>query len=183
MHDAALAGSHGVEAKGLLGGLHALSGDAGGHAQFFKAQRAITAAIDVNFFVELRLEAQSAKRQMFQGLEYFGAALEQDFFVAPVDIGEHFRIIAAARLNHLHADLQLQSRGAQDFFEEIAKRVGSRLAVELPVLNQFLSHGALNKRIKLRWHVAVRKLIVSCSCRFYPSPVLPAQAADACDSA
>src|SRR5229473_6165373 len=183
MDDAAFARSHRVEAKRLLGGLHALGGDFGGHAQLFKAQRAISAAIDVNFFVKLRLEAQSTKRKMFQGLEYFGAALEQDFFVAPVDIGEHFRIIAAARLNHLYADLQLQSRGAQDFFEKIAKRVGSCLAVELPVLNQFLSHGALNKSIKLRWHVVARKLIVSCSCRFYPSPVLPVQAADACDSA
>src|SRR5712691_7922600 len=141
MHDAALAGSHGVEAKVLLGGLHALSGDAGGHAQFFKAQRAITAAIDVNFFVKLRLEAQSAKGQMFQGLEDFGATLEQDFFVAPVDIGKHFRIIYAARFNHLHGDLQLQTGGAHNFFEKIAKRVGGRLAVELKVTVQVVEPG------------------------------------------
>src|SRR5229473_3174775 len=61
MDDAAFARGHGVEAKRLLGGLHALGGDFGGHAQLFKAQRAISAAIDVNFFVELRLKAQNAR--------------------------------------------------------------------------------------------------------------------------
>src|SRR5690349_5483246 len=45
--DAALARGHGIQAKGLLGGLDAFGGNASGHAKLFKTESAIAAAIEV----------------------------------------------------------------------------------------------------------------------------------------
>ena len=58
MHNAAFARGHGIQAEGLFRGLHAFRSHTSGHFQLFKAQRAVAAAIDMNFFVVRRLQAQ-----------------------------------------------------------------------------------------------------------------------------
>src|ERR1700738_3808566 len=76
MHDAPFARGHRIEPKRLLRGLYALRSHLRGHPQFFKTQRAITAAIDLNLFVMLRLQTQSAKREMLESLQNFRPALQ-----------------------------------------------------------------------------------------------------------
>ena len=90
--DAALARGHGIEAEGLAGAFDAFGGDFGGHAEFFEAEGAVAAAIDVNFFVEGGLEAQGAESEMLDGFEDFGVSFEQDFFVAAVEVGDDFGV-------------------------------------------------------------------------------------------
>src|ERR1700685_1619379 len=51
MHDATLSRRHGIQPKRLRRTLHTLGSYARGHAQLFKSQRAITAAVKMNFFV------------------------------------------------------------------------------------------------------------------------------------
>ena len=77
MHDATLPRGHGIQAKWLLRGLHALRGNPRGHAQLFKPQSAVTATIEMNLFVERGLEPQRAKRQMLQRFQKFGSTLEE----------------------------------------------------------------------------------------------------------
>ncbi len=92
MHDAALARGHGVEAERLPGAFDALGSDFGGHAEFFEAQGAVAAAIDVNFFVEGGLEAESAECEMLDGFQHLSVSFEQDFFVAAVEVGDDFGV-------------------------------------------------------------------------------------------
>ena len=61
--DAAFARGHGIQAERLARSFDAFGGNFGGHAQLFKTQRAVAGAVDMNFFVEGRLEAQRAERQ------------------------------------------------------------------------------------------------------------------------
>jgi UDP-N-acetylmuramoylalanine-D-glutamate ligase len=68
MHDAAFARRHGIQPERLARRLHAFRGHARRHLQFFKAQRAITAAINMNLFVVRRLQAQRLERQVFERL-------------------------------------------------------------------------------------------------------------------
>jgi len=44
----------------------------------------------------------------------------------------------------------LKSGDAHDFFKKTAQRIGGCLAIELPVMHQFLSHGAFNKESNSR---------------------------------
>jgi len=60
MDDATFARGHGIEFKGLAGGLHAFGGDASGHAKFFEAKSAVAATIEVNFFMMRGFEAEGA---------------------------------------------------------------------------------------------------------------------------
>src|SRR5579864_1040565 len=68
MHDAPLARRHGVKPERLVRALYAFCRDARRHAQLFKAQGAIAAAVQMNFFVVRRFEAQRAKREMLERL-------------------------------------------------------------------------------------------------------------------
>src|SRR5450755_2711682 len=90
--DAALARGHGIEAEGVAGAFDAFGGDFGGHAEFFYAEGAVAAAIDVNFFVEGGLEAEGAESEMLDGFEDFGVSFEEDFLVAAVEVGDDFGV-------------------------------------------------------------------------------------------
>ena len=57
----------GLRRKGWREDFDAFGGDFGGHAQFLETQGAVATAIDVNFFVEVGFEAQSAESEMLDG--------------------------------------------------------------------------------------------------------------------
>jgi hypothetical protein len=105
MDDAAFARGHGIEAKGLLGGLDAFGGNASGHAKLFKTESAIAAAVEVNFFVVDGLEAQSTKGEMLEGFEEFGTMLEEKFFIAAVKVGKDFGVAAGVGSYGLHTHI------------------------------------------------------------------------------
>jgi len=94
VHNAAFARRHRIEAERLFRGLYALGGHARRHPQLFKPQCAVTAAVEMDFFVKGGLDPQSAKRKMLERFQHFGTALEQDFLVAPIKIGNHFGLTA-----------------------------------------------------------------------------------------
>ena len=75
--DAPFARIHWIEFERLAGGLDPFGGGASHHFQFFDAQGAVAGAVQEDFVLERRFEAKSAKGQMFDGLEEFGATLEQ----------------------------------------------------------------------------------------------------------
>src|SRR2546422_10401690 len=85
-----LARGHGIKANRLLAVLSALGAHAGSHAQLFKPQRAVAAAIEMNLVVVNRLEPQRLQREMFQRLKHFRAALKKDFLVVSIDVGDDF---------------------------------------------------------------------------------------------
>jgi hypothetical protein len=131
--DAALARGHGIEAKGLLGGLDAFGGDTGSHAKLLKAQCAIAAAIEVNLFVVDRLESQSAKGEMLESFEELGAMLEEKFFIAAVEVGDDFGVATGVRSDGLNSHVQLEACRPDNLLEKVAKGVGSSLPVQLIV--------------------------------------------------
>ncbi len=128
--------------------LYALGGDTRSHAQLFEAQGAISAAVQVNFFMVHRLEPQRAKRQVFNRLQQLRAVFEQKIFVPSVEICQHFGVPSvglAAWLDRAHVCFQLEVRRAYHFFQEMAQRVGCCLPVELAVPDKGLSHGPPDK--------------------------------------
>jgi hypothetical protein len=133
--DAALTRGHGIETKGLLGGLDAFGGNAGGHTKFFKTEGAIAAAVEMNFFVIDGIEAQGAKGEMLEGFEHFGAVLEEKFFVPAVEIGDDFGIAAGVRSYGLDAYGELKTCSADNLFEKLAQVVGGGLPVQLTVVD------------------------------------------------
>src|SRR6202040_568194 len=111
MHDAALARGHGIQAEWLARSLHAFSGNARRHAQFFKTQRAVAAAIDVYLFMESRFQPQRPEGEVFERFQKFRAALQENLFVLAVEIGEHFRVASGAfsiSRNRVYVYLQLE---------------------------------------------------------------------------
>ena len=66
MHNAALARGHRVQPERLVRALDAFRRHPRGHTQLFKAQSAIPAAVQMNFFVVARFEPQRAKRQVLK---------------------------------------------------------------------------------------------------------------------
>jgi hypothetical protein len=144
MDDAAFARRHGIEAKRLTRQFDALSGDLGGHAQLFEAQGAVTAAIDVNFFMEGRLEAQSAKSEMLDGFEDFGVALEKNVLVAAIEVGDDFREAFFNRSiggDSADIDFEVESGGANAFGEKFLESSGSGDAIKFTVKNVVGNHG------------------------------------------
>src|SRR6267142_6140294 len=191
MHNTPFARRHRVQSKRLLGCLHPLCSNLSRHAQLFKSQRPVTAAIDVNLFVVLRLQPQSAKRQVLQRLQNLRAALQQNLFVAAVHVRKNFRV-ATPRLGHAHLHLQLKSRCSYGLFQELAQSLDRRLPIKLSVLNKFLSHGRLklqtepheNSGPDLLYPSFFERLTSSCFFRFSrASGSPPSLAKDACGSA
>src|SRR5579863_7728137 len=86
--DAAVAGVHGIEFKGLTGGLDAFGGGTGHHFEFLEAQGAIAGAVQKDFVLEGRLETERAMGEMLDGLEELGAAFEEQAVIATGEFGE-----------------------------------------------------------------------------------------------
>jgi len=68
MHDAAFARGHGIQPERLAGTQHAFGGNACRHLQFFESQRAVAAAIDVNFLMISRFQPQTRGKRGVQTL-------------------------------------------------------------------------------------------------------------------
>ena len=131
--DAALARGHGIEAKGLLGGLDAFGGNARGHTKFFKTEGAIAAAVEMNFLVIDGIEAQGAKGEMLEGFEHFGAMFEEEFFVAAIEVGDDFGIATGVWSHGLDANVELKAPRANNLFHKFAQSVGGSLPVQVTV--------------------------------------------------
>jgi hypothetical protein len=114
MDDATFARGHRIEFERLTGSLDAFGGDAGGHAEFFEAQGAIAAAIEMDFFVMRGFEAQRAQRQMLDGFQDFGVTFKQDFFIATIEVGDNLSLAVrgVGRVDGTHVDFQVQAGGA-----------------------------------------------------------------------
>jgi hypothetical protein len=146
--DAALAGGHGIEAEWLAGAFDAFGGDFGGHAEFFEAQGAVAAAIDVNFFVESGFETESAECEMLDGFEDFGVSFEQDFFVAAVEVGDDFGVAFQAGVfgrNGADGYFQLEAGGADAVVEKFLQRFRGGGAIEFAVANEVGDHKLLER--------------------------------------
>src|SRR5712664_1825552 len=147
MHDAALARGHGIQPEWLARSLHAFRGDARRHAQFFKPQRSVAAAIDVNLFMVSRFQPQGPEGEMFERFQYFRAALQENLFVLAVEIGEHFRVASrsfAFSRNRANVDLQVEPGNTHDILQKMAQGLGCRLPVQLPIADKFFSHRRSN---------------------------------------
>ena len=110
------------------------------HAQLFKTQSAIPAAIQMNFFVKRRLQPQSAKRQMLKRFQQLSTVLQQQLLVASIQIGDHFGIASGVSGHRVYRCFQLKSSGAHRLIEEFLQRVNRRVAVQMSVLDKFLRH-------------------------------------------
>ena len=69
------------------------------------------------------LEAERLEGQMFNGFQEIGAALEKDFFVATVEVGEDFRVVLGAGFvgrDDAHVNFQVEPSGTDDAFQEMA---------------------------------------------------------------
>src|SRR5271169_3145058 len=91
MHDAAFPRGHGIQLERLLRFEHAFGGHPRRHAQFLKAKRAKTSAIEMNFFMVSGLQPKSAKRQVLERFQNFTSAGDEDLFVLAIDICKDFR--------------------------------------------------------------------------------------------
>jgi hypothetical protein len=142
MDDAAFARRHGIEAKRLTRQFDALSGDLGGHAQLFEAQGAVTAAIDVNFFMEGGLETKGAKGEMLDGLEDFGVTLEKNFLVTAVEVGDDFgeAFFSGSFGKSADVDFEFEASGANAFGEKFLESSGSGDAIKFSVKNVVGNH-------------------------------------------
>ena len=136
MNDAALARRHGVEFKRLARCQHTLRGDSGRHSQFLKSQRPVARAIDLNFFVPLRFELQNAVRQVFERLQHFAAALQEQFLVRTIQVGQNFRFTFGDRRmlrQYGHLQREPEATCTNRVGEKISQRFGRGGAVELAI--------------------------------------------------
>ena len=143
MHDAALAGGHGVQLKRLLGSEHPFGGKARGHAQLLETKGAKTAAIEMDFFMKSRVQTEGAKGQMLEGFQNVGTAGQQNFFVQAIEIGEHFGLAfrsGRGGIEGAHFDGEFELPGANDVVEENAQSCGSGFPVELTLMDKLLGH-------------------------------------------
>jgi hypothetical protein len=148
MHDAPFPRGHGVQLERLARTLHAFRSHTRGHTQLFKTQRAVTSAVDVDFFVVSRFQPQRFERQVLEGLQDFRVVPQQNLFIPAIEIREHFRIALGAcgiRRNGAHTHIQFKSGGAHDALQKMAQRLGGCLPVQLAISNEFLSHTALER--------------------------------------
>lgn len=132
VNDPAFAGGHRIETEGLARGLHALGSNARSHAQFFKAQRAVTSTIEMNFLVIRGFEAQRAKRQVLDSFQDFGVAFEQSVLIAAVEVGSDFGIggiAACGRLDSAHGHFQIPAASTDDFLQKLLQRRSRGLPV------------------------------------------------------
>ena len=133
----------GLRRNGWRGAFDAFGGDFGGHAEFFEAQGAVAAAIDVNFFVEGGLEAESAESEMLDGFEDFGVSFEEDFLVAAVEVGDDFGVAFQAGVSGRDgADVyfELEAGGADAVVEKFLQRFRGGGAIEFAVANEVGDH-------------------------------------------
>src|ERR1700730_11551450 len=82
---------------------------------------------------------------MLEGLQDLCSALQEQFLVSPVQIGDDFRIPSGIRRSHAHGHLQLESRRLDSLFQELPERIGGSLSVELAILDRFLRHESSNE--------------------------------------
>ena len=76
---------------------NAFGGDARGKFQFFDAKGAVAAGIEADAAIKLRIEPKPAERNVFERLEQFGVALEQQILIAAPKNDEDFRIFELRR--------------------------------------------------------------------------------------
>lgn len=139
MDDAAFAGVHGIEFEGLLGGLHAFGGGASHHFEFFDAEGAVTGTVEKDFVLEGRFQAESAVGEMFDGLEEFGAAFEEEFGVAAGKFGEDFSaaVIGSGAFGEgADGGLQGEFAGADGVIEEFLQGGDGRRTIEVIIFDQ-----------------------------------------------
>src|SRR5438477_11728466 len=92
-----------------------------------------------------RFHPQRAQGEVFERFQDFAAVLEENFFVFAVNVGEHLRVASRAfpfGRNRPHVYLQLKSGNTDDILQKLAQGIGPRLAVQLPIMDQYLSHRA-----------------------------------------
>ena len=139
MDDAAFAGVHGIELEGLLGGLNAFGGGASHHFKFFDAEGAVAGAVEEDFVLEGRFEAESAMGEMFDGLEKFGAAFEEEFGVAAGKFGEDFGaavVGGGAFGERADGGLQGEFAGGDGVIEEFLQGGDGRRTIEVVIFDQ-----------------------------------------------
>ena len=77
---------------------------------------------------------------MFEGLQHFGAALQQQLFIAAVDVGNYFRVVTSIRRRRLHADFQLKSGGSNGRVQKLLQRCSRVFTIQVAVFDQVLRH-------------------------------------------
>src|SRR5581483_1375891 len=97
----------------------------------------------LDLVMPLRLEPQRPIGEMLEGFQHFAAPFQQNLLVAPIQIGNNFRLAWPVHGgNRPHVHFQIKSRSANHLFQKAPQRFGRGLAVQSAVLKQFMGHCA-----------------------------------------
>src|SRR2546425_1465770 len=142
VNDAALAGTHGVEAKWLASFTNALGSDPGRKLQLLDAQGAIATGIKAHVVVEVGIEAEPAQGNVFERLKQLGVSLKQQILIAPAenhfDFGTFNSVFSSDGIAKTNLVGQLEPGRGERQIEKAAQLSGERYAVNLSVLDKWL---------------------------------------------
>ena len=99
-----------------------------------------------------RFQAKRLERQVFEGLQNIGSALEKNFLIASVEVREDFGVAFRCGTifrNRAYVYLQFESGDAHYVFKEVPQLVCGGLPVELSVANEFKRHRAFGGSLLL----------------------------------
>ena len=90
VHDASFARVHRIELERLTRGLHAFGSGTSHHFELFDTQGAVARAVEKDFVLPGRFEAQSAMGEMLDGLKKVRAAFQEEVLITAGEVGKNF---------------------------------------------------------------------------------------------